>query len=129
MVEKKEGVDWQHAEQCSKVICEASNLERSIDWKQGLAIALGVPLAILPSIGYLSSYLWSAAILVWGLSVLQGFAQNTAFGELATAFPNASGLPGFAQNIFKTRNHKGRYDKGKCIGGFSAWTLSPSALH
>ncbi len=122
MVEKKEGVDWQHAEQCSKVICEASNLERSIDWKQGLAIALGVPLAILPSIGYLSSYLWSAAILVWGLSVLQGFAQNTAFGELATAFPNASGLPGFAQNIFKTRNHKGRYDKGKFIGGFSAWS-------
>lgn len=122
MVEKEEGIDWHHAEQCSKVICEANNLERTIDWKQGLAIALGVPLIILPSISYFSSYLWSAAIIVWGLSVLQGFAQNIAFGELATAFPNASGLPGFAQNVFKTRDHKGKYDKSKLIGGFSAWS-------
>ncbi len=121
MDKKKEGVDWQHAEQCAKVICEANNLERTIDWKQGLAIALGVPLIILPSIGYFSSYMAAASILVWGLSVFQGFAQNTAFGELATTFPNASGLPGFTQNVFKTRNHIGKYDKGKLIGGFSAW--------
>lgn len=32
-------------------------LARSIDWKQGLAIALGVPLLILPSLGYLPMYL------------------------------------------------------------------------
>jgi hypothetical protein len=57
MSEKQDGIDWQHAEQYAKVTCEASNLERSIDWKQGLAIALGVPLLILPSIGYFASYL------------------------------------------------------------------------
>ncbi|NPE31473.1 amino acid permease, partial [Methanococcoides sp. SA1] len=57
--EKKSGVDWKHAEQCAKVVCEAGELERSIDWKQGLAIAIGVPLLILPSIGYFASYLWS----------------------------------------------------------------------
>ena len=74
--EEPSGVDWKHAEQCSKVVCEAGELERSIDWKQGLAIAIGVPLLILPSIGYFASYLWSFAIIVWGLSVFQGFMQN-----------------------------------------------------
>ncbi len=116
------GIDWQHAEQCSKVVCDSNELERSIDWKQGLAIAIGVPLLILPSIGYFASYLWSFAIIVWGLSVFQGFMQNLAYGELATTFPNASGLPGFAQNVFKTPDHEGKYDKGKLIGGFSAWS-------
>jgi len=98
------------------------SLERTIDWKQGLAIAIGVPLLILPSISYFATYLWSFAIVVWGLSVLQGFMQNLAYGELATTFPNASGLPGFAQNVFQTRNSKAKYDKGKIIGGFSAWS-------
>ncbi|OKH70233.1 hypothetical protein EB73_12425, partial [Mycobacterium sp. SWH-M3] len=97
-------------------------LARSIDWKQGLAIALGVPLLILPSLGYLPMYLAAAAILVWGLSVLQGFMQSTAYAEMATTFPKASGLPGFAQHIFRTGGHRGKYDKGKLIGGFSAWS-------
>lgn len=98
------------------------SLERSIDWKQGLAIALGVPLLILPSLGYLPMYLSAAAILIWGLSVVQGFFQNTAYAEMATAFPKASGLPGFAQHIFRTDNYQGKYDKGKLIGGFTAWS-------
>ncbi len=97
-------------------------LARSIGWKQGLAIALGVPLLILPSLGYMPLYVSAAAILVWGLSVLQGFMQNMAYAEMATTFPRASGLPGFAQHIFRTRDHRGKYDKGKLIGGFSAWS-------
>ncbi len=100
----------------------ANMLDRTIDWKQGLAIAIGVPLLILPSIGYFASYLWAFAIVVWGLSVLQGFMQNLAYGELATTFPNASGLPGFAQNVFRNPEHVGRYDRGKMIGGFTAWS-------
>ncbi|MET3706422.1 APC family permease [Arthrobacter sp. UYEF6] len=98
------------------------HLERSINWKQGLAIALGVPLLILPSLGYLPMYMAAAAILVWGLSVIQGFIQNAAYAEMATTFPKASGLPGFAQHVFRTENFKGKYDKGKLIGGFSAWS-------
>jgi amino acid transporter len=98
------------------------HLERSIDWKQGLAIALGVPLLILPSLGYLPMYVSAAAILIWGMSVLQGFMQSTAYAEMATTFPKASGLPGFAQHVFRTENYKGKYDKGKLIGGFSAWS-------
>ena len=101
---------------------EDGHLERSINWKQGLAIALGVPLLILPSLGYIPLYLSAAAILIWGLSVLQGFMQNTAYAEMATTFPKASGLPGFAQHVFRTENYKGKYDKGKLIGGFSAWS-------
>ena len=98
------------------------HLKRSIDWKQGLAIALGVPLLILPSLGYLPSYVAAAAILIWALSILQTFFQNTAYAELATTFPEASGIPGFAQHVFRTKNYKGKYDRGKLIGGFSAWS-------
>ena len=97
-------------------------LKRSIDWKQGMAIALGVPLLILPSLGYLPMYVSAAAIVIWGLSVLQGFIQNAAYAEMATTFPKASGLPGFAQHVFRTENYKGKYDKGKLIGGFTAWS-------
>lgn len=95
-------------------------LQRSIDWKQGLAIALGVPVLVLPSIGYFASYMGAAAILVWLFSILQGFLQNTAYGELATLFPNASGLPGFAQQVFGGSGSDGGWI-GQLIGGFSAW--------
>ena len=105
-----------------KGLAGVGHLERSIDWKQGLAIALGVPLLILPSLGYIPLYLSAAAILIWGLSVLQGFMQNTAYAEMATTFPEASGLPGYAQHVFRTENYQGKYDKGKLIGGFSAWS-------
>ena len=95
-------------------------LQRCIDWKQGLAIALGVPVLVLPSIGYFAGYMGSAAILVWLFSIVQGFLQNTAYGELATLFPEASGLPGFAQHVFGAAEGEGQW-KGKLIGGFSAW--------
>ncbi|MFP4655834.1 MAG: APC family permease [Methanohalobium sp.] len=98
---------------------EEHELLRAIDWKQGLAIALGVPLLVLPSIGYFAFWLWGFAIAVWAISVIQGFFQNYAYGELAVMFPKASGLPGFAQNVFKGKG--GRFDRGKLIGGFSAW--------
>jgi amino acid transporter len=101
---------------------DVGDLKRSIDWKQGMAIALGVPMLILPSLGYLPMYVSAAAILIWGLSILQGFMQSTAYAEMATTFPKASGLPGFAQHVFRTQNYKGKYDKGKLIGGFSAWS-------
>jgi amino acid transporter len=94
-----------------------NKLQRNLDWKQGLSIALGVPLLILPSLGYFTSYVYSAAILVWVLSTLQGFFQNIAYAEMAIAFPNASGLPGYAQTIFKDSGVKGRF-----LGGFSAWS-------
>jgi amino acid transporter len=100
---------------------ENGGLQRTIDWKQGLAIALGVPVLILPSIGYFANYVWAFAIIIWALSVFQGFMQNFAYGELATMFPKASGLPGYAQSVF-TGNASNRYDLSKLLGGFSAWS-------
>ena len=101
---------------------ENGGLQRTIDWKQGLAIALGVPVLILPSIGYFANYVWAFAIIVWILSVFQGFMQNFAYGELATIFPKASGLPGYAQSVFGSSKGDKKYDKGKLLGGFSAWS-------
>ncbi|AKB12246.1 dimethylamine:proton symporter, ABT family [Methanosarcina thermophila] len=101
---------------------EAGGLQRTIDWRQGLAIALGVPVLILPSIGYFANYVWAFAIIIWALSVFQGFMQNFAYGELATMFPKASGLPGYAQSVFTSRNANTRYDRSKLLGGFSAWS-------
>jgi amino acid transporter len=101
---------------------ENGGLQRTIDWKQGLAIALGVPVLILPSIGYFANYVWAFAIIVWVLSVFQGFMQNFAYGELATMFPKASGLPGYAQSVFGSNTGNRRYDQGKLLGGFSAWS-------
>ncbi|WP_432666331.1 APC family permease [Wukongibacter baidiensis] len=98
-----------------------SQLKRSIDWKQGLFIALGVPLLILPSIGTFANYAWGFSIIVWILSVVQGFMQNMAYGELAVMFPGASGLPGYAQTVFKGNNDN-KYNISSFIGGFSAWS-------
>jgi amino acid transporter len=101
---------------------EHNSLTRCIDWKQGFLIGIGIPLAIIPVLGFTVTVLWAASILLWGLSVIQGFIQNMAFGELATTFPNVSGIPGFCQEIFKTRNgEQKKYDRGKFIGGFTGW--------
>ncbi len=93
------------------------NLNRTIDWKQGLSIAIGVPLLILPSITTLTTYVGSLSILLWSISVIQGFLQNIAYAEMATMFPKASGLPGYSQSVFGDSTTIGKF-----IGGFSAWS-------
>ena len=99
---------------------EHASLSRTVSWKQGLFIALGVPLLILPSIYDVASIVWGLCIVVWTVSVLQGFLQNLAYGEMVTMFPNATGLPGCAQAVFGgEKNGGGR--RGKLIGAFCAW--------
>lgn len=41
---------------------------------------------------------------------------------MVTAYPNASGLAGCAQEVFTDRDSKSKYDRGKFIGGFCAWS-------
>lgn len=82
---------------------------------------MGVPVFVLPSIGYFASFLWAGAIILWIFSIIQGFLQVTAYGELATAFPEESGLPGYSQRVFEDKNNPSNYSFGKFIGGFSAW--------
>lgn len=100
---------------------EESGLARTVSWKQGMFIALGVPLLILPSIYDVASIIWGLCIFVWTISVLQGFVQNLAYGEMVTLFPNATGLPGCAQAVFTNPDCKDKINKGKLIGAFSAW--------
>lgn len=96
-------------------------LARTVSWKQGMFIALGVPLLILPSIYDVSSIIWGMCIFVWVVSVLQGFVQNLAYGEIVTLFPNATGLPGCAQSVYESKNNNKKFDKGKFVGAFCAW--------
>lgn len=100
---------------------ENAELARTVSWKQGMFIALGVPLLILPSIFDVASIIWGLCIVVWTVSVLQGFVQNLAYGEMVTIFPNATGLPGCAQAVFTNKDSNKKYDTGKLIGAFSAW--------
>lgn len=79
-------------------------LKRVISWKEGLFIATGVPVLVLPSIGEFGVAVSAFAILIWVLSVTQGFLQCTAYAELATIFSNKAGLPGFVFEAFKKRN-------------------------
>lgn len=98
----------------------SSSLVRNVDWKQGMFIALGVPLLILPSLCDVSSIVWGLSIFVWSLSVLQGFVQNLAYGEMVTLFDDATGLPGCAQKVFYAKTDK-KFDLRKFAGAFSAW--------
>ncbi len=96
-------------------------LKRSVSWKQGMFIALGVPLLILPSLYDVSSIVWGLCIFVWCISVIQGFVQNLAYGEMVTVFPDATGLPGCAQTVFQPKDRSNPHDLRKFIGAFSAW--------
>jgi amino acid transporter len=87
-----------------------------------MLIALGVPVLILPSIYDVADILWAFSIFLWTMSVIQGFIQNVAFGEMTTVFPGATGLPGCAQMVYSPAVRKGRYDRGKMIGAFCAWS-------
>ena len=100
---------------------ETGMLVRSITWKQGLFVALGVPILILPSLYDVEGYIWAFSIALWTICVLQGFLQNTAYGEMVTVFPRAAGLPGCAQVVFTPENQTKKYDTGKLIGAFCAW--------
>ena len=96
-----------------------TGLVKSIDWKQGMIIAMGVPILILPGIYDIAGTAWGLSIFIWTISVLQGFAQNLAIGEMAAAL-ETPGIGGCAQKVF-TKPNGGRYGLGKFIGAFTAW--------
>ncbi|MGI6009699.1 MAG: APC family permease [Methanomethylophilus sp.] len=100
---------------------EEGGLKRSVNWKEGLSIAMGVPILILPSLADISKIVWGLCIFVWVLSVLQGFMQNLAYGEMVTVFPKATGLPGCAQTVFEPKDPANPHDFNKFIGAFCAW--------
>lgn len=105
----------------SESVDSTGTLARSINWKQGLIVALGVPILILPSLYDVAGILWAFSVLMWTVCVLQGFLQNTAYGEMVTVFPKAAGLPGCAQIVFTPEKRTKKYDVGKLVGAFCAW--------
>lgn len=101
----------------------ASNqLVRSIDWKQGLIIAMGIPILIVPSLSDLSVTLWSMSIIIWVLSVLSGFLLNIPLGEMCATF-GVAGIGGSIQHIYKDdeRYADKRINKGRLLGSLGAW--------
>ena len=97
-----------------------TGLVKSISWKQGMIIAMGVPILILPGIYDIAGTAWGLSIFIWTVSVLQGFAQNLAIGEMAAAL-ETPGIGGCAQKVF-TKPNEGRYGIGRFIGAFTAWS-------
>lgn len=96
-------------------------LIKSIDWKQGVIIAMGVPILILPSLYDLAGPLYAFGIVIWGISCIQGFLQNFPIGEMSVTFQE-SGVPGCAQRVFTDENaDRSKFNKGKFIGAFCAW--------
>ena len=99
-----------------------NTLVRSIDWKQGLIIAMGIPILIVPSLCDLSVNLWAMSIAIWVLSVLSGFLLNIPLGEMCATF-GVAGIGGSIQHIFRDdEKYKGRkVNYGRIIGSLGAW--------
>ena len=99
-----------------------NTLVRSIDWKQGLIIAMGIPILIVPSLCDLSVNLWAMSIAIWVLSVLSGFLLNIPLGEMCATF-GVAGIGGSIQHLFRDdEKYKGRkVNYGRMIGSLGAW--------
>ena len=97
-------------------------LVRNIDWKQGLIIAMGIPILIVPSLCDLSVSLWAMTILIWVFSVLSGFLINIPLGELCATF-GVAGIGGSIQHVYRDdERYKGKkLNTGRLIGSFGAW--------
>ncbi len=95
-------------------------MARTLTWKQGVLIVLGIPILILPSVYDVSGILWAFSIVLWTVSVIQGFLQNTAFGEMVTLYPDVSGIPDVVDRIITPENSS-RYNWKKFIAAFGAW--------
>ena len=97
-------------------------LLRTIDWKQGLIIAMGIPILIVPSLCDLSLNLWAMSILIWVFSVLSGFLLNLPLGEMCATF-GVAGIGGSIQHVYrdddKYKNKK--INMGRVIGSLGAW--------
>jgi amino acid transporter len=97
-----------------------TSLVRTISWKQGCIIAMGVPILILPSLYDVTDTLWAFSIVMWCISVMQGFAQNFAIGEVSATF-GCAGIPGSVQLMFTDKKIKSRINKGRFLSGFASW--------
>ena len=98
-------------------------MARTLTWKQGLIVAMGVPILIMPSIADMSIPLWGMSIAIWVISVISGFFINLPIGELCATF-GVAGMGGSIQYVFeddeKYKNKK--INTGRLIGAIGAWS-------
>jgi amino acid transporter len=69
----------------------ATQLHRTITWKDAFWVASGVPALVLFSIGGIAGTVGTPAFAVWIVSMLFGFVQSFTYAEIAGLFPNKSG--------------------------------------
>jgi amino acid transporter len=111
----------------------SGELARTLTWRQGTLIVLGIPILILPSIYDVSGMVWGFSIFLWTASVAQAFLQNIAFGELASTFPDAIGIPGavgraLAPSAADRRGARGFIASFGAWGYWFAWTPAPAVF-
>lgn len=93
---------------------------RTMTWKQGTFIMLGIPILILPALCDISGTLWAFSIVLWTVAVAQAFLSNIAFGELVSIFPDTDGVPGAVNRIISPKNAS-KFSFKKFIAAFGAW--------
>ncbi|MDT5035884.1 MAG: hypothetical protein QOE03_1069 [Micromonosporaceae bacterium] len=63
----------------------------TISSRLGVAIAAGVPVLVLVSMGPVAALTGPVSVAVWGLSALIGFVMALTFAELASSYPRVNG--------------------------------------
>jgi amino acid transporter len=63
----------------------------TVSARLGAAIAAGVPVLVLVSMGPIAALTGSVSVAVWGFSAVVGFFMALAFAELASSYPNVNG--------------------------------------
>ncbi len=95
---------------------------QGISWKQGLLIAMGVPILIVPSLADISYTLYAMSILIWVISVVSGFFLNLNLGEMCATF-RTPGIAGSIQYMFTDdEKYKGKkINTGRLLSAVGAW--------
>jgi amino acid transporter len=68
-----------------------SGIRLTISTRLGAAIAAGVPVLVLVSMGPVAALTGTVSVAVWGFSALVGFFMALAFAELASSYPGVNG--------------------------------------
>lgn len=77
------------------------SLVRNLTWKQGLIVAMGVPILIIPSMADVSTPMYAFSIALWVVSVLSGFFINLPIGEICATF-GVAGIGGSSSTSSRT---------------------------
>ena len=101
----------------------AGQLARTLTWKQGLIVAMGVPILIIPSVADVSGPMWGMSIAIWVLSVISGFFINLPIGEMCATF-GVAGIGGSIQYVFEDdeKYKDKKVNTGRLIGAIGAWS-------